>query len=114
MTSMKCLSVFGLSLVSLLIFSAANDASAQAEPSRVAYRDISSINPVGDNTAIITDRRRNRYEVTFLSICTAKQHAEPFLFDSFQLGSYVDRGDVFSTGGAAAPCHVESVVLLSE
>ncbi len=114
MARKKSISVFALGLFSLLAFSGLDKASAQSESTCVYYRDISSINPVGDNTAIIIDTRRNKYEVTFLSICQVKQHGEFFVFDRFQLGTCVDRGDVFSSGGVAAPCHVESVSLLPE
>jgi hypothetical protein len=114
MAGIKSISVFALGLFSLLAISGLDKASAQSNSACLYYRDISSINPVGDNTAIIIDTRRNKYEVTFLSVCQVKQHAEFFVFDRFQLGTCVDQGDVFSSGGAAAPCHVESISLLPE
>lgn len=115
MTSIKCLSLLlGLALVSLLLVSSLDEASAQSESTCLMYRDISSVNPVGDNTAIIIDTRRNRYELTFRDICQVRQHGESFIFDRFQLGTCVDPGDVFSSGGIAPPCHVESVSLLPD
>lgn len=114
MTRMKSTSVFALGLFSLLAISGLDKASAQDNSACVYYRDISSINPVGDNTAIITDTRRNKYEVTFLSVCQVRQHGEFFVLDRFQTGTCVDQGDVFSSGGVAAPCHVASVSLLPE
>ncbi len=114
MARMILIGVIALGLFSLLAISGLDNASAQSNSACLYYRDISSINPVGDNTAIIIDTRRNEYEVTFLSICQVKQQGEFFVFDRFQLGTCVDQGDVFSSGGAAAPCHVESVSLLPE
>ena len=114
MARMTSVSVLALGLISLMAISGLDQASAQSNSACLYYRDISSINPVGDNTAIIIDTRRNRYEVTFLSVCTVKQHAEFFVFDRFQLGTCVDQGDVFSSGGAAAPCHVASITALPE
>ena len=108
------ISVLALSLFSLMAISGLDQASAQSNSACLYYRDISSINPVGDDTAIIIDTRRNKYEVTFLSVCQVKQQGEFFVFDRFQLGTCVDQGDVFSSGGAAAPCHVASISMLPE
>ena len=114
MARMTSISVFALSLLSAIAVSGLDKASAQSNSACLYYRDISSINPVGDDTAIITDTRRNKYEVTFLSVCQVRQQGEFFVFDRFQLGTCVDQGDVFSSGGAAAPCHVESISALPE
>ena len=114
MTRVISISVLALALVSLLAISNLDKASAQSNSACLYYRDISSIDPVGDDTAIIIDTRRNKYEVKFLSVCQVKQQGEFFVFDRFQLGTCVDQGDVFSSGGAAAPCHVESISLLPE
>ncbi len=109
MTKMTSLSVFAFSLFSVLAFSSTDQASAQSDSTCVYYRDIQSMNHIDTGSMLITTTRREKYVVTFGNICTAGQHAEPFTFDRFQLGTCVDAGDVFSTGGASAPCRVESV-----
>ena len=111
MARMKSISILAIGLFSMLAVSGLDKASAQADSTCVFYRDISSINPVDDKTAVITTTRRDTYVVTFLNLCQVKQHGEFFIMDRFQLGTCVDQGDVFNTGGAAAPCQVESVSL---
>jgi len=109
MVMMKSLSVFAFSLFSVLAFSSADQASAQSNSTCVYYRDIQSMKHIDTESMLITTKGREKYVVTFGNICTAGQHAEPFTLDRFQLGTCVDAGDVFSTGGASAPCRVESV-----
>jgi hypothetical protein len=105
----KILSVFALGLCSALAFSSAEQASAQANSTCVYYRDISSLNPVDNKTALITTTRRQKYIVTFRNLCLVRQQGEFFVLDRFQLGTCVDHGDVFQSGGVAAPCTVESI-----
>jgi hypothetical protein len=109
MAIMKSLVVFGLTLFSVFAITAADQASAQSDSNCVAYRDIRSMNHADNNSVLITTTRDQKYIVTFGNICTARQHAEPFILDRFQLGTCVDAGDVFPTGGASAPCRVENV-----
>jgi hypothetical protein len=109
MARMKLIGVAALALFSMLAVSSADQASAQSDSTCVYYRDIGSMNAVDNETALITTTRREKYLVTFGNICTARQHGEFFILDRFKLGICVDAGDVFPTGGASAPCRVESI-----